>query len=119
MFAELSRQIRTLVEQEVLLAKTEVAEKASHMSRSIGLVVGGGLIAYGGVLGLTAALILGLMAAGLAPWAAALAGGALTGGIGYLLIRSGVAALKRQDLKPRQAIAAVKEDAQWLKSQTR
>jgi hypothetical protein len=119
MFAELSRQTRTLIEQEVLLAKTEVAEKASQMSRSLALVVGGALIAYGGVLAMVAAMILGLMAVGLAPWAGALIGGALTAGIGYLLVRSGLGALRRQDLKPRQAVAALKEDAQWLKSQTR
>src|SRR4029450_11679768 len=109
MFGELSRQIRTLIEQEVLLAKAEVAEKASQMSRSIGLVVGGALIVYGGVLAIVAAMILGLVAAGLKPWAAALVGGALTAGIGYLLVRSGLGALRRQDLKPRQAVAAVKE----------
>ncbi len=119
MFAELSRQIRTLIEQEVLLAKTEVAEKASQMSRSLALVVGGALIAYGGVLAMVAAMILGLVAAGLAPWASALVGGALTAGIGYLLVRLGLVALRRQDLKPRQAIAALKEDAQWVKGQTR
>jgi hypothetical protein len=119
MFAELSRQIRTLLEQEVLLAKTEVAEKASQMSRSLGLVVGGALIAYAGVLAMVAAAILGLVAAGLAPWAGALVGGALAAGIGYLLVRVGLGALRRQNLKPRQAIEAVKEDAQWLKSQTR
>jgi hypothetical protein len=119
MFAELSRQIRTLIEQEVLLAKTEVAEKASQMSRSLALVVGGALIAYGGVLAMVAAMVLGLVAAGLAPWAGALVGGALTAGIGYLLVRLGLVALRRQGLKPRQAIAALKEDAQWIKNQTR
>jgi hypothetical protein len=118
MFAQLSLQIRALVEQEVQLARTEVAEKASQMSRSLGLVVGGGLLAYGGVLALLAAMILGLVAVGLAPWASALLSGALTAGIGYLLVRLGLGALRRQDLKPRQAIAALKEDAQWLKSQT-
>jgi hypothetical protein len=119
MFAELSRQIRTLIEQEVLLAKTEVAEKASQMSRSLALVVSGALIAYSGVLAMIAAMILGLVAAGLAPWASALLGGALTAGIGYLLVRVGLVALRRQDLKPRQAIAALKEDARWVKSQTK
>ena len=119
MFAELSRQIRTLIEQEVLLAKAEVAEKASQMSRSLALVVSGALIAYGGVLAMVAAMILGLVAAGLAPWAGALIGGALTAGIGYLIVRLGLVALRRQDLKPRQAIAALKEDAQWVKGQTR
>jgi Putative Actinobacterial Holin-X, holin superfamily III len=89
------------------------------MSRSLVLVVGGALIAYGGVLAMVAAMILGLVAAGLAPWASALVGGALAAGIGYLLVRLGLVALRRQDWKPRQAIAALKEDAQWVKSQTR
>jgi len=119
MFAELSRQIRTLIEQEVLLAKTEVAEKASQMSRSLGLVIVGALIAYGGVLAIIASMTLGLVTVGLSPWVAALASGALTAGIGYLLIRSGLSALRRQDFNPRQTVAAVKEDARWLKSQAK
>jgi hypothetical protein len=45
MFAELSRETRTLVQQELQLAKTELTEKASKMGRGAAFIVGGGLIA--------------------------------------------------------------------------
>jgi hypothetical protein len=119
MFAELSRETRTLVQQELQLAKTELTEKASKMGKGAGLIIGGGLIAYGGLLALIAAMVLITIALGVPPWAAALMGGVLAAGIGYLLIRSGLAALKPQELTPRKTIDTLKEDAQWLKAQVK
>jgi uncharacterized membrane protein YqjE len=119
MFAELSRETRTLVQQQLQLAKTELTEKASKMGKGVGLLVGGGLIAYGGLLSIIAAMVLILIVIGLPPWAAALVGGVLVAGIGYLLIRSGLAALKPQELTPRKTIDTLKEDAQWLKAQVK
>jgi hypothetical protein len=119
MFAELSRETRTLVQQELRLAKTELGEKASRMGKGAGLIVGGGLIAYGGLLAMIAAMVLIMIALGVPPWAAALVGGVIAAGIGYLLIRSGLAALKPQELTPRKTIDTLKEDAQWLKAQVK
>ena len=119
MFADLSRETRTLVQQELQLAKTELTEKAFKMGKGAALIVGGGLIAYAGLLAIVAALVLILIAFGLPPWAAASLGGLLVAGIGYLLIRSGLAALKPQELTPRKTIDTLKEDAQWLKAQTK
>jgi hypothetical protein len=119
MFAELSRETRTLVQQELQLAKTELTEKASKLGKGAGLIVGGGLIAYGGLLAIITAMVLITIALGVPPWAAALLGGVLAAGIGYLLIRSGLAALKSQELTPRKTIDTLKEDAQWLKAQVK
>jgi hypothetical protein len=119
LFAELSRETRTLVQQELQLAKTELTEKASKMGKGAAFLVGGGLIAYGGLLTIVAALVLVLIAIGLPPWAAAFLGGVLVAAIGYVLIRSGLAALNPQELAPRKTIATLKEDAQWLKAQAK
>jgi hypothetical protein len=119
MFAELSRETRTLFQQELQLAKTELTEKASRMAKGAGFIVGGGLIAYGGLLAIVAAMVLVLMAIGLPAWAAALVGGVLVLGIGYVLIRVGLAALKPQELSPRKTIETLKGDAQWLKAQVK
>ena len=43
MFAELSREIRTLVHQEIQLARTELTEKVSRLGKGVGFVIGGGL----------------------------------------------------------------------------
>jgi Putative Actinobacterial Holin-X, holin superfamily III len=119
MFADLSRETRTLLQQEIQLARTELTEKASRMSKGAAFVVGGGLLAYGGLLAIVGAVVLGLIAFGLPPWASALFAGVVVAGVGYLLIRSGLAMLHPRDLTPRQTLDTLKEDAQWLKSQTR
>jgi hypothetical protein len=119
MFTELTREIRTLVQQEIQLAKTELTEKAAKIGKSAGLIAAGGFIAYGGLLAIIAASVLVLIAFGVAAWAAALIAGVALVGIGYLLIRSGLATLRSQDLQPRQTIETLKEDAQWLTTQTK
>ena len=119
MFAELSRETRTLIQQELQLAKTELTEKASTMGKGAGLIVGGGLLAYGGLLVIIAGLVLILISIGLPPWVAAVVGGVLVAGIGYLLIRSGLSALNARELTPRKTIETLKEDAQWLKAQAK
>jgi len=119
MFGELSREIRTLVHQEIQLARTELTEKMSRLGKGVGFVIGGGLLAYGGLLAIVAAIVLALTAMGLPAWAAALVAGILNAGGGYLLIRSGLAALRPDRLTPQQTIDMLKEDAQWLKTQTK
>jgi hypothetical protein len=119
MFAELSRDTRMLLQQEIALAKAEMREKATAAGKSAGLVVGGGLIAYGGLLGIVAAVVLALIEMGLPAWAGALIGGVVIAAIGYFLVRSGLGRLSTQDLKPRETIETLKEDAQWLRTQTK
>ena len=119
MFADLSRETRTLIQQEIQLAKTELGEKASRMARGAAFIAGGGLLAYGGLLAIVAAVVLVLIRMGLPPWAGALLGGIVVAGAGYLLIRVGLGTLRSEELAPRQTIETLKEDAQWLKSQTR
>ena len=77
MFAELSRETRTLLQQELELVKTELTEKASAMGKGAAFIVGGGLIVYAGFLAIVAALALVLIAIGLPPWAATFVAGLL------------------------------------------
>jgi xanthine/uracil permease len=117
LFGDLARETGTLVRQEVQLAKTEVTQTASRVGRDLGFLAVGGLVAYAGLLGLLAAATLGLVAAGLDPWLAALLVGAVVTVVGYLLVRRGLNALKHEDLAPRQTVESLKEDAQWAKQQ--
>jgi Putative Actinobacterial Holin-X, holin superfamily III len=89
------------------------------MGKSAGFVIGGGVMAYAGFLAIVAAIVLALIEMGLPPWAGALLAGILMAGIGYLLIRSGLGGLRPQELKPEQTIESLKEDAQWLRTQTK
>jgi len=119
MFADLSRETRTLIQQEIQLAKTEIGATAARLGRGAAFVVAGGLVAYGGLLAIVAAAVLGLIEMGLPPWAGALVGGVVIAGAGYLLIRAGLAAFSVEQMQPKQTIETLKEDAQWLKSQAR
>ena len=119
MFADLSRETRALIQQELQLAKTELAGKASQMGTGAAMVVGGGLAIYSGLLAVLAATVLGLIEAGLPPWAGALIGGVAIALAGYVLIRFGLAALRPENLMPRDTIDTLKEDAQWIKNQAK
>jgi hypothetical protein len=119
LFAELSRETSTLVRQEVQLAKAEMSQTASQIGKDIGFLAVGGAVAYAGFLALIAALILGLVALGLAGWLSALIVGLVVAGVGYFLVQKGLNELKRVDLKPQQTIETLKEDKEWAKEQTK
>ena len=117
LFGELARDMGVLVRQEVGLATTEMTHKATHAAREVATVAVGGMVAYAGLLGILAALIIGLAAAGLDWWQAALLVGVVVALIGAVLIRRGLSALNKADLAPRQTIQTLKEDTQWAKDQ--
>jgi uncharacterized membrane protein YqjE len=119
MFADLSRQIRALIEQELQLARTEMASHLARLKRGLMLLGIGALVASGGLLAAVSAIVLALIEAGVAPWAAALIGAVLTAGLGLLCMRAGVAAIRRHALIPRRTIETLEEDARWLGHQIR
>lgn len=117
LFAELAREMSTLVRQEVALAKTEMTQKATRVGMNVAFLVIGGAIAYAGLLAIIAAIIIALGNAMNNMWAAALLVGLVITGIAAALIMKGLNALKSEDLTPRQTIETLKEDAQWAKNQ--
>ena len=119
MFAQLSEDFTRLVQQEIQLAKLELTQKVALMRKGLVFLIGGALLAYGGFLAIVAAIVLGLIAAGLPAWAGALVAAVLLGGLGYFCIHSGIGTLNPEDLRPQQTIDTLKEDAQWLRTQTK
>lgn len=119
MLAKLSRDVTTLIQQELQLARLELSQKTMTMRRSLILMVAGGLLAYGGFLAVIAALVFGIVALGMSYWLAALIAGVVLGMLGYLLIYAGSASLQHASLTPRHTVDTMKEDAQWLKNQVR
>ena len=119
LFAALASETSTLVRQEVTLAKTEMTQQATRVGKNVAFLAVGGAVAYAGVLTLLAAVILGLVALGLPAWVAALLLGLVVAGAGAVLIQRGRDALSREDLAPRQTMETLKEDAAWVKEQTR
>ena len=119
LFGDLTREMGTLVRQEVELAKTEMTQKASQTGKNVASMVAGGAVAYAGFLAILAGIIIGIASLGVPWWLSALIVGLVVGGVGYFLIQKGRDALKQESLAPRQTINTLKEDAQWAKEQVK
>lgn len=117
LFADLTREMTTLVRQEISLAGTELSQKTSRVGKELGFLALGGLVAYAGFLAVVGAAIW-LLATAMPGWVAALLVGLVVAGVGYFLVQKGLTALKHMDLAPRQTIETLKEDITWAKQQT-
>ena len=117
LFGQLTQDMTLLFRQELQLARVEMSEKISTLTSNLVSVLAGGLVAYVGGLALVAALILGLHAAGVAPWVSALIVGVVFAIAGYLMLSRGMKELKRVDLAPRRTVESLKDDVQWAKEQ--
>jgi hypothetical protein len=118
LFSELAQETSTLVRQEVNLAKTELSKKASTAGKHVGVLAAGGALAYAGLLAILAGVI-ALLNDIMPLWAASLLVGIVVAVGGYILVRRGLDALKREDFAPRETIETLKEDQQWAKDQTK
>ena len=119
LFADLVQEMTTLVRQELVLARTELSQKATRVGRDIGFLALGGAVAYAGFLAIIAAIIIILAEIGLPWWLAALIVGIVVAGVGYVLVQRGLTALRREDLTPRQTVESLREDARLVKEQTK
>ena len=115
LFGALAQDTSTLVRQEVELAKTEMTQKATRVGKDIGFLLVGGAVAYAGLLGILAAIAIGLGQLGVPWWLAALIVGVV------LLIGAGILALiglrriKRGPAVPADTIESVKTDVKAVK----
>jgi hypothetical protein len=116
LFADLGREISTLVRQEATLAKAELYQKVVRFGKDAGMVAAGVGVAYAGLLAIIACIIIAIADAGLAWWASALLVGVVVAALGGLLVWQGLQAMKHEELAPRQSIETVKEDAQWIRN---
>jgi hypothetical protein len=103
----LVRDLATIVQQEMRLARAEISEKAGGMVRPVGLIAAGGALAYAGFLVILAAVVI-LLHALLPWWAATVLVGLVVVGAGYLLVQTGLQQIRQQDMMPRQAIASLR-----------
>jgi uncharacterized membrane protein YqjE len=67
MLSELSAEFKSLVQQELQLARIELSQKAARMRKGLVFIIGGALFAYGGFLALIAAIVLGMIGAACLP----------------------------------------------------
>jgi hypothetical protein len=117
LFGDLSRQLSTLVRQEIDLARTEITMAATGAARDTGLIGAGGALLYAALLGVLAAIVLLLVDLGLTPWVAALVVAIVVGIVGAALVARGRQGLSSQELMPKRTVQSIKEDAEWVKEQ--
>jgi hypothetical protein len=116
LFGEFSQDMTLLIRQEIRLARTEMAEKASEVSKRLGSVVVGGVVAYVGALALVAGIILLLsQVVGIPAWLSALLVGAAMAIGGFIVLRGGLRELKHIDPAPRRTVETIKDDVRWAK----
>jgi hypothetical protein len=112
---DLGNQGRTLLRQEVQLAKTEISESISAMGRNSAMLAAGAMVMLCGLL----VLLIGLgwllawffVVAGFHPIFAVFMGSAAIGlvilGIGSIFLISGIKNLSRQPVLPRRTVETV------------
>jgi len=118
LLGDLATETSTLVRQEVKLAASEMANKATYAAKqSVNVAIGGllGLVALGS---LVASLILGLGMV-MPLWASALLVGSIIAVVAFLVGHAGVTALRQMDAAPTQTIKSLEETKSWAKQQIR
>ena len=115
LLGDLGRQVSTLVLREIDLARVEVTHGARSISRGAAMVAAGGLLVYAGLLALLAAIVLGLVQAGLDPWLAAAIVAAVVLVTGAVVVSIGVKAIRESNIAPTQTAETVKENVEYIK----
>lgn len=117
LFSELSRDVSILVRKEIELAKVELGRIASTVTRRATFIAIGAVLCLAGLLALVATAILGGVAMGLQPWVSA---GIVTLAllvIGGLLVSSGLSALRKDTLVPKETIQTLKDTGEIFRMQ--
>jgi hypothetical protein len=129
--ADLLRELRDesvmLFRQEITLAKTEMSEKVSRVSRNAAYIaMGGGIVGAGALfvlLAVTAGLYLIMIAAGASPglslWLSPLIVGVVVALVGYIFIKKGQHTIKNEPVTPEKTVQSLKEDKEWTESKLR
>ena len=126
LFRDLSTDARTLVRQEVDLAKTELAEKASIYTRNAASIAVGGALLLVALMAVGTAVIYGLIVLfdlflpfEVAVWLGPMLFGLVVGLVGWSMIRKAKDAIAREGIAPQRTLDTLREDKDWLKSKVR
>ncbi|MBX7174541.1 MAG: phage holin family protein [Pyrinomonadaceae bacterium] len=116
LFNELAGEAGNLIRQEINLAKAELISKAVKIQQNLGLLGLGlafGLVSF---LTLTMAVIL-ILSIFMPLWLSALIVGFILAITAAVISFSAIQRLKETNPMPKETIATIKEDTQWLKKQ--
>jgi Flp pilus assembly protein TadB len=110
--------VQTIIRSEVRLAKTEITEEATKAGRAAGMMAGGAIAALFTVWLLLLTIVFAL-ATVIPMWSAALLVFVVLGAVTAVLLIAGKKRFKTVHAKPEKTIESVKENVEWVKSQTK
>jgi hypothetical protein len=111
----LTDDLTALVRKEVDLAKAEVQESVQKGATAGGMVAGGGMVAYAGLLFILAAIAIALGEWWENYWLGAAAVGLVTGLLGWAILNGGLKQLKEVSLVPQKTLDSLERDAKMAK----
>ena len=116
---QLSEQVSVLVRDELKLAQLEMTRKGKQAGLGVGLLGGGGVVAFYGVGCLLARAIIDISAV-VAAWLAALIVGAALLAIAAVAALTGKGRLqKAAPLVPEETVGSIQADVEEIKERTR
>lgn len=115
LFGDFTRELRTMISDEVELAKSEMSKKISDTTKDAVYVGIGAVLLLAGLLALVATFMI-ILSYGLPLWLSALIVTVVVAGIGYLFMQKGISDIRHRRLSPDQTIETLKEDREWVKN---
>lgn len=117
LLGNLRQDLTEMIKTELALLKSEISASVSNMGKDGAMIAAGGFIAYTGavlaLVGIASLIAWGLNAAGLSVlmslWIAFLAFGLIVAVAGYMLVKSGLSKMKEVQVAPKQTVATVME----------
>jgi xanthine/uracil permease len=116
LFQDLTREIRTLANENIELAKVEAMGKLRAAQKGITYAAAGGALIYAGLLGIMAAVVF-LLALALPMWVSALIVGVVVAIAGGVMVKSGINEIRRATTPPKTTVETVKEESRWMKQE--
>lgn len=117
LMGEISRDLSTLMRQELDLAKVEIKEEVAKAGKGAGMLGGAGFAGYMVLILLSFAAAFGIGSQIGLGWGTLIVA-AIWAVIGAVLYALGRARLRRVSPKPERTIETLKEDAQWARHPT-
>jgi hypothetical protein len=118
---EFRDELTAMFRQEVALARTEMSEKASRVTRDAIMIAAGALLAFAGlIVALIAAghaISMALISAGMeenALWLGPLIVGTVVALLGIGMLFAGKSQLKNESLVPEKTVQSMKENKEWV-----
>ncbi len=116
LFRDLTNHAQRLVHLEVQLAKAEISEKAESYGKNAGLLVGGGMVAYAGFIGIVIGLGL-LLGTFMPDWLGLVIAGLVVVLAGAAALQKGLSGIQNTEPSLERTAESIQEDKEWIRGE--